>query len=490
VPKGQPPPYVVQEADVMELRAGARNHMGPVCAVCGLRHICDHVTAEVRRILPGLEPMAVPGEAVVSPMHFCAGQRKYYDGIDRERGAFTEGQLALARKANDITTNLPPDRRITPYEYGSDDTVFQQFEGAVRWLSVTNTEKNSRPLAELTPPCTVSVTFGGGIAEYIGFSFGRQCKVVCPMEAYRHVLTLHVEADGHYVLLRDGLLVRPSEFEGAYYVPLRLGSRLELRLSIWNIDTQLLSQFVDIWHGDKEEGGEVSPVKYSVVIVCTRYARRLQAVLRSLAHQEGFDLGKLEVVVSYVPGLDATDDLIDSVQATYPALRILRSPFPEQSASAKGFIINESVQMASGEWIVLVDADTLVAPNMFAKVEEVERDAHFIAADGRKMLTPETTAQILMGEIEPWRQWQELLKGPGQFRLREAHGVPVGFFQCVRAKCMHEVKYEEMDHFEGADMRFGLNIIARFGQPTRLSGVPVLHLDHGGSQWYGTLKHR
>jgi hypothetical protein len=365
-----------------------------------------------------------------------------------------------------------------------------QYEGALHWLAVTSSEQLSTPLATITPPCTVSVTFGGGMAEHIGFSFGRQCKVLCPMEACRHTLTLRIESGGHYVLLRDGLLIRPSEFEGAVYAPQRLGSKLELRLSIWNIDTSILSQFIDIWEDKSDSGVAVARPKYSVVVVCTRYARRLQAALQCLAHQEDFDMNKLEVIVCHVPGMDATEDLVTSMQMAYPDLRILRSPFPEQCASAKGFIINESRRMASGEWIVLLDSDTLVAPRMFAEIEKVEANANFIASDGRKMLTPDATARILLGEVQPWRQWKELFDGPGEYRPREAHGVPVGFFQCVRASCMDVVQYEEMDHFEGADMRFGIKIWEKFGAPTRLLGFPVLHLDHGGSQWYGTVKHR
>jgi len=246
---------------------------------------------------------------------------------------------------------------------------------------------------------------------------------------------------------------------------------------------------VDIWHGDRTAEDREGEAKYSVIIVNTRYARRLEAVLRSLAHQKDFDLGKLEVIICYVPGIDTTDDLIDSVRAAYPRLRVLRSPFPEQHVRSKGFIINESLRMASGEWVVFLDADTLVAPTMFANVEKVEADSYFIAPDGRKMLTPEITAKVLLGEIEPWNEWDELLKGPGEMRLRESHGVPIGFCQCVRATCLDEVRYLEMDHFEGSDMQFGLHMLRRFGAATRLIGLPALHLDHGGSQWYGTQKH-
>jgi len=309
------------------------------------------------------------------------------------------------------------------------------------------------------------------------------------MEATRHRITLHVDAAGHYVLLRDGEAVRPAEFEGEHCVPLRLPLRFELRLAIRNIDKEIFSQFVDIWEGEEAIPAAAAKPKYSVLIVNTRYARRLEAVLLSLVHQRDFDLDKLEVIVCYVPGVDTTDDLIDGMGAVHPELRILRSPFPEQRVNSKGFILNESLRIAAGEWVVFLDADTLLAPNTFAAIEKVEADAHFIAPDGRKMLPPDVTARILLGEIAPWDEWDALLEGPGELRLRESHGVPIGFCQCVRAKCLEEVRYIEQDHFEGADMQFGVQMLARFGPATRLLGIPALHLDHAGSQWYGTQKH-
>ena len=200
-------------------------------------------------------------------------------------------------------------------------------------------------------------------------------------------------------------------------------------------------------------------------------------------------MAQIEIIVCYVPGADATDDLLDSVREAYPELRILRSPFPEEKINSKGYLINESLPMASGEWVMLLDSDTLLPPNMFAEIEKLSEDAEFIAPDGRKLLTPSSTGKILMGEIDPWAEWGDLLKGAGEYLHREAKGVPVGFCQCVRKRYLVEFPYLEMDHFEWADMVFGRKMRERIGQETRLSGLPVLHLDHGSSQWFGTRKH-
>jgi len=290
------------------------------------------------------------------------------------------------------------------------------------------------------------------------------------------------------VLLRDGIPVRPAEFSSQYYVPRRLGDVIEPRLSIWNIDGNLVTQTVRVWTEAPAPEAERPPIKYSVVIVCTRYTRRLQATLRSIAHQRGVDLRQIEIIIGYVPGLDATDDLLDSIQSTFPDLRILRSPFPPERAFSKGFMINESATMASGEWIALMDADIVLHPDMFAAVEREGHDTHFVFPDGRKMLTRDTTARVLLGEIEPWNDWQALMDTPGEHRRGEAKGIPIGFFQCVRVHAFREVKYQEVEHFEWADMQFGIDMRAKFGLEKRLS-LPVAHLDHGGSRWYGTQQH-
>jgi len=523
---GEPKPVeeslTAYERQVERVRRKANAGLGPLCSRCSLKRICDRETAWFKRILPGLkvvpQKIAVPGaekpeEAVApSPRHFCAGQRKYYDAIDSDRVAFSDRYLSLAKEAGNILRYTPPTREIDSFDYEIEGQWTHQMPGGNRWHSFTNSEKMSTVLARVVPPFTLAVTFGGGIADYVGFSFGRHCKLMCPMETYTHQVALHVDADGHYVLLRDGIPARPTEFEGVQYVPVRLAGVLEPRIAIWNIDGTIVTQTVLLWQ-DGLNALDLSRVRYSVIIVSTRYSRRLQAVLTGLAHQEGIDLDRIEVIISYVPGIDATDDIIESMKLIHPRLRIVRAPFTEDDARAKGFLINETVKVASGEWILLLDSDILIHPRTFARIEEVAGEkwdaslfpastaragkrpnfsgaSRFICSDGRKMLPPAETAKVLLGELTPWQDWDQLLNGPGEFRRFEADGVPIGFFQCVRRSCMDKVPYLEMDHFEGADWWFGYRIRQNFGEETRLTGLPVLHLDHGGSQWYGTQKQR
>ncbi len=463
--------------------------LGPVCGICHLRHVCDHESEALQTALPGTEISAQDGQVVMHPMWAAEKQAKYYDPIDDARAVVDTMRVSLAAKAGDLVSNLPADLEIDSFEYSIEGQWAHQLPGGVRWHGFTNTEKLSTPLLTIDPPFTLSVMFGGGIAEYIGFSFGRDCKLVCPMEAYKHRVVLHVEADGSYVLIRDGIPMHPVEFEGHFYAPLRLGGRLQPQIAIWNIDSSIVTQNVALWSPNLRETREERRPKFSILMVCVRYARRLQAALQSVAHQQGVDLRDVEILIAYIPGTDITEDVLDSMQMTYPDLRIHRSTFTEENASAKGFIINETLKKARGDWVMLLDADTLIHPNMLATVLEHSDDSDFIVPDGRKLLTREDTARVLLGEVRPWESWDELLGGAGEYRYREMGGVPIGFCQVVRRSCFEKVSYYEADHFEGADWQFSIDMRKEFGEETRLSGVPVLHLDHGGSKWYGTERH-
>jgi len=104
------------------------------------------------------------------------------------------------------------------------------------------------------------------------------------------------------------------------------------------------------------------------------------------------------------------------------------------------------------------------------------------------MLPKTVTGRVLIGEVAPWTHWADLLQGPGDARIREGGVLPIGFCQCVRRECFEKVQYAEYEHFEGADWEFAVAIRDHCGPVTWLDTV-VLHLDHGGSQWFGARQH-
>lgn len=454
------------------------------CKECSLHRLCDKAL-----YTPGtFNPKTIEGDEVMAPMHFRRKAKRYMDTIDMDRLAQYQPSDTLIEEAQQIITQQKPTHVLNSDDYSVEGSFSESMEGGVKWWSVTRSEKISTPLGTFALPLTIAVEIGGGIADYIGFSFGQHIKIMCPMEAYRHTLAIHINAQGQYLLLRDGLPVRPVEFEGLSYQPLRLGDRLQPRLSIWNIDDCILTQSLRIWECKYEPHPSPDTIKYSIIIVSTQFSRRLQAVLHNLAHQENFDFNTLEIIIAYVPGLDATDDLIDSLAYAYPELNIIRSAFAEKQRNAKGHMVNESAKLVHGEWIMLLDSDIILPPDYLARIESVSDTESFIAPDGRRLLTPETTAKLLLGDIKPWEDWETLIQDSGEFRHRETRGIPVGFCQCFKAHYLKEFPYIEVEHFEIADMDFGIKMLKEHGPEHRLSGAPVLHLDHNGSQWYGTKK--
>ncbi len=456
------------------------------CTQCRMRRICDYAPL-LDTIASGFERSPIEGSLLAEPMHFSRVQRKHYSQQDLRRLNAGRPSDNFVEEALDRVRSKPADRVITPDEYMVLNSHYDVMEGGIKWWSITNTEKLSSVLAELSPPFTLAFDVGGGIADFVGVALGRHARFLAPMTDFRHELIFHVNEAGESVLLRDGLPVRPAEFEGQHYVPLRIGDRVMPQIALWNIDESIATHNVRIWQPPPDRN--LSPPDFSVVIVSTRFTRRLQAVLRNLAHQAEIDMNSIEVVVAYSPGIDATDDLLDSVERAYPQVRIIRAPFAERYHQSKGFLINEAIALSNADWIVLLDSDTLLPPNFFATLNTATATHQFIAPDGRKMLGPEVAAKILLGDIDPWDCWESLVSGPGEFRHRETKGVPVGFCQCVSRKWLEELPYIELEHFENADMWFALQLRDRIGPEFRLSGMPVLHLDHGGSQWYGTRRH-
>lgn len=478
------------EKRVEDLRLEMTRTLGPACGPCALNRICDHAPDPVPGLLPGFEKKPVAGDRVVSPLHFNAAQHKAFDAVDAARVQSLNCVEALGEAARRIVDHEPATREIKYDEYQIEGGHTDYLVGAVRWWSLSTDAYQSTPVATVEPPFTIGVMFGGGIADQVGFAFSPHIQILCPMIDANHHVALHVDRDGHYVLLRDGVAVRPSEFGGHFRVPERLGGVLHPRLTIWNIDGHIQTQNLRLWEHSGTKEHKPRDVKYSVIVPSTRYSRRLQALMLGVAHQPGYDLGKIEIIISYVPGLDSNDDLIDSMQAAFPELRVVRCTFPPVFQQSRGVMVNEAVRMASGEWVILFDSDIVVPPTFFADLDAIPEGTQFVAPDGRKMLPADTTAKILLGEIEPWEDFQAVLDGPGEIWHREAEGVPVGFCQIVRRRILEEIPYDLADNFEGSDWTFATRVLKRYGKEHRMPGVYVLHLDHGGSQWYGVRKQK
>ncbi len=487
----RPPPRTPEEWDAAleQYRRKQEAEKGPVCGKCAYRMVCDRVTPAFAAACADFSPEAIEGE-LLAWAGAAPELEETLDPVDRERLAQLKARDRLAETARDILRRCPPTRALSEQDYTVEGVYSLHMPGAVRWTSFSLCEQTSTPLGRLQPPFTVSYMLGGGVAEYAGFAFGRHARLLVPMVDYSHRITLHVDKDGSFVLLRDDQSLLPVPLEGNRAVPERLPDCCEPRICLHNIDGMIFTQSVQVWEHADSPPPDPGQKLFSVIVVCTRFSRRLQVALSSLAHQRGLPEGALEVIVAYVPGVDATDDVLDSMEMLYPWVRWVRLPMPPGCVKAKGFMINEAAKLAAGKWAALMDADIVAPPDLLAAIEALGPQAFHVAPEGRKMLDPKTTAAILMGEIRPWECHEQLLAGPGELRIRESDGTPIGFFQCVRREILQRVKYHELDHFESSDWHFGRDVTWKYGFETRLKGMYVLHLDHGGSQWYGAFRHR
>lgn len=489
-PVPEPLPEALNDLDhaLAEQRIRRAKLLGPDCATCRLHPVCNHPGESFKRAFPGHSLHPICGEAIHDPLAQRQNATTWYDAIDAARFEIPEQRAILAEEARRRIVGEAPTREIPAESYSIEQHATHRMPASVRWFSFSTAELQSTILARVAPPFTLALTVGGGIADQVGFRFGRTARVMCPMTAYSHQIVLHVDAGGHYVLLRDGVAVPPSAFHDAHRVPERIGSIAEPRIAMINVDGQIVTQTVLLW--EKNTGSDTVKARHSVVVVCSRFARRLQAVLQSLAQQQGLQPGDVEVLVAYVPGIDATDDVLDSIATVYPALTLRRIPFAIDRMRAKGFLINECAALATGTWVTLLDADILLPSDYVARLDALGSEVVFAAPDGRHMLDAATTSRILLGEIQPSNHYNELRQQAETYRHHESDGVPPGFCQSVRRQVFETVRYEELDHFEGSDWWFSKRVMDHYGPVRRLDGMSVLHLDHGGSQWYGTGKQR
>ncbi len=479
----------VEFQTIVEKRRRQKEKKWGLCTNCSLKYICDKGNNPFFTSL--FRPNPISGNFIRDPLMFRKLTLRYSHRGDKEKQSLFSDLQSLYEEAIHITYHDKPWKEVAPEDYKIENRMTHYMPGGVRWFSFNCGELQSTTLCRTDPPLTISITFGGGFAEQIGFSFGPHIKIVCPMIAQSHKLTLHINEKGRYVLIRDNEFIYPTEFLNAPLVPSRLPGVLEPRISIWNIDGEIVTQGITLWKREKEfQQTQPTKPKFSFLYVCSRYSNRLRASLLSIVYQNQFDTSQIEIVVAYVPGWDATDDVLDCFESSFPNIKIIRSPFSPSYWKSKGFLINASLPLCSAEWIILIDADIILHPDFLSTMDKIDPDTYFVAPDGRKMLTSKTTSKILLGLIRPWEQFNSLLQEPGEWRRREADGIPIGYCQCCRKEIFKKIKYPEFNHFEGADWFFGRSVLQMFGPEHRLQGIPVLHLDHGGSQWYGSQKHR
>ena len=455
------------------------------CDRCSLRKACPGLSPAAAQVVDEQALRAVTANEPLQDLH-QAGQ--LLPDVDIPRVDST--RPALSQQAFSIIQQLHRSEQISSESYQVVETIVDKMPGSTQWRPMWERLCTSTVLKSCERPVTVSASFFGH-ASHIGFSFGHNLQIMCPAIADRHRVVVHVSNNGDYVLLRDDKEVSPSHVPGKIHRAGRLPKLLRPRMAAYGISEELITQEVLLWTADPTDTQteKRDDIDLSVMVVCTKYSRRLNLLVRSIAGQQNFDLARAELIVAYVPGLDATEDILDCTRLLCPELNIVPMPFEATHMHSKGFLINQSVAKASGRRVILTDADIILPPDTFQRLETEFQDNHFVAVAGRKMLDPKTTAGLVTGIHDPVADYAYLRdKTPGETRLGEADNTPIGFFQCVLRSHFERVPYEELPHFEGADWRFSVNIRKEFGKETIMPDTIVLHQDHAGSRWYGTKR--
>lgn len=444
-----------------------------------------HTASRLAHHLLG-NPQGPVGAPVLT--HAATSHPQYFDAIDLARLKSTQVLESLAKEARAWRGEGAPTQVFESASWGFDNVFHDPMPGVNQMHALMPGEKRGSKLPYLRLPFMVSVTFGGGLADSIGFAIGRYIRIACPMVATSHQLCLYVDKDGRYVLLRDGQPVMPLPVSGHAYLPARLPDGAHLQLAAWSPETALSVTAISVWERDTRAPEQGREYDVSVVLFSTRFSRRLGAVLAGIAHQRGLALERIQCIVAISPGLDAAEDVLDSMRRVYPELTLEAVALPAALSHAKGFALNECLQCLKAPLTVLIDSDILLPPDFLAAAIVAAREHGFIAPAGRAMLDADATARILLGETRPWDCFDELRAAAPEYRVDEnPQGVPIGYCQVFRSEAVSDLRLAEYDHFQGADFEFGAALAARYGGAHRLE-LPVLHLDHGTRQWFGAQK--
>lgn len=140
-------------------------------------------------------------------------------------------------------------------------------------------------------------------------------------------------------------------------------------------------------------------IKVSVIVPCLNMKNYIKDCLDSIVNQT---LRELEILVVDGGSSDGTLDILEGYGKTEGHLRVIRS-----EKKSYGYQVNLGLELATGEYIAIVDADDRIASNMYAALYEkaVRSQADYVKGAARSFWTLSESAichQVLMqfGEDE------------------------------------------------------------------------------------------
>lgn len=313
-----------------------------------------------------------------------------------------------------------------------------------------------------------------GEAQAAGLSLGPFKDFVVPVEPGQGERRLQLEIDGvarTWAFRADGILMGREWWDAA------VTSVDDLFGGTLSVKTRWAKEVT--FHGLSIRPFESSPV-VSVVMTCHRFAQRLRVALTSWCRQR-VPAGALEITVVNPTSPDGTHEVIASMAAAYPEVRLREIRVAAAHARNKGYMLNRGVEASRGEWTWMTDADCVFAPESVASLLGSSRDTAALLFGERRHLTKAATDLLLSGRVDPSSEFALVAND-----VRSVEAYPWGYTQILHQSQRARLRYrEDLNHFAGSDETFVDNWRGAGRPESRVDGVICLHLSHPFS-WYGT----
>ena len=230
----------------------------------------------------------------------------------------------------------------------------------------------------------------------------------------------------------------------------------------------------------------------SVLVCCHRFLQRFRLFVQSLCAQD-YDLSRVELLVSNPHSPDGLSDYLKTLSEACAsqnkegtrALHVKEVLTDATHYRNRGLLVQKAFDNSSGKIVIGMDADVIMPRNFLTEIcAALDNAPNSLLGVYRNFLTPETTAKILGGFINPIDQFDHLLSED----VEEPHGYRgvLGYCQAVLREHWAKVGYPtEFDQIDRSDVDFVERLRTVGVSPLFVKNVRLLHLHHPRN-WMGT----
>jgi hypothetical protein len=184
---------------------------------------------------------------------------------------------------------------------------------------------------------------------------------------------------------------------------------------------------------------------------------------------------------------DGLHEYIDLMKRAYPQIHISLIHIPDSIGSNRGKMLNAAFRESTASRIMISDCDVILPPHFVRTIIKSHKEESVLGC-WRTPMSPDMTAKILTGAIDPVSSYESLKTqwDQGEITNGVRQGL-LGYCQIVSRRVFEKLGYpEDFDGYRQADIVFidrlrdQLGIVADFRQDLFL-----LHLSHH-RDWTGT----